>query len=107
MKMIIQSLNMHLKHTYISWHNHVCLPRMLTYQTLILLIFYFIDETYDHVNHMHLIHCHHFYMNGISIFLSCYQDQMNLENIQQKYLPLIIVYFHPNVDSIFQYGLIR
>ena len=26
-------------------------------------------------------------------------------NIQQKYLPLIIVYFHPNIEFLFQYWL--
>ena len=27
-----------------------------------------IDETYEYVNHMHIVHCCHLYMNGIQIF---------------------------------------
>ena len=29
---------------------------------------FLIDEKYDHVNHMHLVHYHHLYMNEIQIF---------------------------------------
>ena len=40
--MITHSLNIYPNHTYIALHNHWCLPRILTYQTLLLLnhIFY-------------------------------------------------------------------
>ena len=62
-----------------------------------------IDKSYAHVNRIHIVNCHHLYMNKIHISLRCYQDQMNLENIQQQYLPFIIVYLHPNVDSVFLY----
>ena len=36
-------------------------------------------------------------------FFHCYLDQPNLENIQQKFLSLIIACFHPNVDFVFLY----
>ena len=62
---------------------------------------------YEHVNHMHLVHFCHLYKNGIHIFLCCYQNQFKLENIQQHYLPFIIVYFFPNVKSVFLYRLFR
>ena len=40
------------------------------------------------------------------VFFHCYQDQLNLENFQQQYFSLIIVYFHPNIVSVFLYRLI-
>ena len=107
MKIITKVLNIYSNRTYISWHNSRCIPRLVTYQTLILLILImlFIYEIYEHVNHIHLVHFHHLYMNVIQIILCCYQDQLNLENIQHKYLPLIMIYFHPNVDTLFLYRL--
>ena len=54
-----------------------------------------IDEPYEHVNHMYLFHCHHLYMNVINISIHCCQDQINLENIQHQYLPLINFLFPP------------
>ena len=33
-----------------------------------------LDETYEHVNHMYIVHFRHLYMNGIHIFLCCYLD---------------------------------
>ena len=64
---------------------------------------FLIDETYKYMNHMHLVHFHLFYMNIINIFLCCYKDQLNLENIQHQYLPFIVVYLPPNDDSLFIY----
>ena len=31
-------------------------------------IYFLINESYDNVNHMHLVHFHHLYMNEIRIF---------------------------------------
>ena len=45
--------------------------------------------------------------NGIQMFLHFYHYQQKLKNIQQQYLPMIIVYFHPNVDSVFLYRSLR
>ena len=30
--------------------------------------FFLIDETYEHMNHMHIVNYHHLYMNEIHIF---------------------------------------
>ena len=60
-----------------------------------------INETYDHLNHMNLIHYNILYMNKIIILLHLYLDVLNLENIQQKYLPLIIACFQTDVDFVF------
>ena len=91
--MITQSWNINPKHIFIAWHNHPCILVLSTYQKLIspFLRKKLIYETYDNVNHMHLVHFHHSYMNEIMIFFHCYQD------------PLIIVYLHPNVYFVFLY----
>ena len=52
------------------------------------------------MNHMHLVNFHHLYMNK-NISINSHQNQYNLENIPQQYLPLVIVYFQPNVDFLF------
>ena len=66
--MITQSLNIHPKHAYIALHNHRCLTILLRCQKLIS-PFFGINETYENVNYLHLVYCHHLYMNEIIIIL--------------------------------------
>ena len=73
--------------------------------TYILFQSFKIYETYYHVNHIHIIHCRHLYMNEILFSFHCYLDQLNLENIQHQHLTLIISYFNPNFDFVFIYQL--
>ena len=64
-----------------------------------------INESYKNVNHVHLFHCHHLFMNAILILFHYYLDQLNLENIQYQLLPFIIACFCPNIDLVFIYQL--
>ena len=61
------------------------------------------DETYEHVNHMHIVHFHHLYISEIMILFHCYLYQLNLENNQKEYFPLIVSYLQPIVDFVFLY----
>ena len=70
---------------YISkWHIYWFAQPLVYYHNVYMPYFnipfsdiFWINETYEHVNHMHTVHCHYFYMNEIMVLFHWYLDQQN------------------------------